>query len=109
MYHEMDEKYSALCINEAIEIIEYQENGYTKNITEMFKKYPYGYYKYFEEILSKNMKGVILKKRLYAIKHFILFGVLTNKKMNTKNIKDTINKLLYIILYIPGIIKSKKF
>lgn len=109
MYHEIDESYKALCINEPIEVIEYQKNGYTKNIKDMFKKAPYGYYKYFEEILAKNMKGVKIKKRLYAIKHFILFGVLTNKKMNTKSIKDKINKIIYVILYIPGVIKSKKF
>jgi glycosyltransferase involved in cell wall biosynthesis len=72
MYHKMDENYKILCINKPIMICEYQESGYTNNIMEQFEKYPYGYYKYFQEILHKNMSGVLLKKRLYAIKHLLL-------------------------------------
>ena len=79
MYHKMDEKYKMACINEPIMICEYQDEGYTKNIMEQFKKYPFGYYMYFKEILHKNMKGVLFKKRLYAIKHFLLFWYLTKK------------------------------
>lgn len=79
MYHKMDEKYNMVCINKPIMICEYQDGGYTKNIMEQFKKNPYGYYMYFKEILHKNMKGVLLKKRLYAIKHFLLFWYLTKK------------------------------
>lgn len=80
MYHKMDEKYKMICINKPIMICEYQDTGYTKNIMEQFKKYPFGYYMYFKEILHKNMKGVLLKKRLYAIKHFLLFWYLTRTK-----------------------------
>lgn len=80
MYHKMDEKYKMICINKPIMICEYQETGYTKNIMKQFKKYPFGYYMYFKEILHKNMKGVLLKKRLYAIKHFLLFWYLTRTK-----------------------------
>ena len=54
------------------------------------------------------MQGVIFKKRLYVIKHYILFGYLT-KKYNKKNVKGFLNKILYYLLYIPGIIKSKRF
>lgn len=109
MYHKMDKKYKVLCINEIIQQGDYIEGGYTKNIVDMLKKYPYGYYKYFEEILGNDMRGVLFEKRVYAIKHYILFGVLTNKKMNVKSIKNVINKILYIILYLPGVIKSKSF
>ena len=34
----------------------------------------------FKEIFHKNMKGVLFKKRLYAIKHFLLFWYLKRKK-----------------------------
>ena len=51
----------------------------------------------------------ILNKRIYVIKHYILFHVISNKKINLKKVKNTSNKLLIIILYLPGIIKSKKF
>ena len=64
MYHKMDEKYKMACINEPIMICEYQDEGYTQNIMEQFKKYPYGYYMYFKEILHKNMKGVLRHKSL---------------------------------------------
>ena len=108
MYYEMDRENELLCFNLPIMICEYQEKGYTKNIVKQFQKYPYGYYKYFAEILEKNMAGVLLSKRLYAIKHYILFSYLT-KQYRSKNIKDVENKILYYILLIPGIIKSKNF
>lgn len=108
MYYEMDKENELLCFNLPIMICEYQEKGYTKNIVKQFKKYPYGYYKYFSEILERNMHGVLLSKRLYAIKHYILFSYLTNQ-YSSKNIKGLENKILYYILLIPGIIKSKKF
>lgn len=108
MYYEIDRENELLCFNLPIMICEYQEKGYTKNIIKQFQKYPYGYYKYFAEILEKNMTGVLLSKRLYAIKHYILFSYLT-KQYSSNNIKDIENKILYYILLIPGIIKSKKF
>lgn len=80
MYHKMDLKYKMICVNEPIMICEYQNEGYSKNIKEQFIKNPYGYFEYFKEILQHDMKGVILKKRLYAIKHYISFWYLTNKK-----------------------------
>ena len=109
MYHKMDENYKILTINKAIEQGSYIEDGYTKNINKTFKAAPYGYYMYFREILQKNMKGVVFSKRMYVIKHYILFSYLTNNKFNDSFIKDKFNRFLYRILYLPGIIKSKKF
>ena len=107
MYHEMDLKYKMICINEPIMICEYQENGYTKNIIKQFKENPYGYYEYFKEILERNMKGVTFNKRLYVIKHYILFTYLTKAKGSHRHIKGTLNKFLYLLLYIPGMIITK--
>ena len=107
MHHQMDEKYKIICINQFIMICEYQEDGYTKNIIKQFKENPYGYYEYFKEILQKDFKNVNFAKRLYAIKHFILFSFLT-KQYKTRYIKDIKNKILYYLLLIPGMIKSKK-
>ena len=36
MYHKMDDNYKILCINEVIEIGDYQDDGYTQNIVETF-------------------------------------------------------------------------
>ena len=107
MYHQMDEKYKMLCVNKPIMICEYQNEGYTRNINKQFIENPYGYFQYFKEILQKDMKGVTFNKRLYAIKHYILFTYLTKNKKSYKNIKNISNKILYLFLYLPGIVKSK--
>ena len=107
MYNKMDEQYKIKCVNEPIIIGDYQANGYTSNILKTFKTSPYGYLKYFEEILQKDFKGVTWNKRLYAIKHYILFLTLTKEKLKLKKVKNLLNKILLILLYIPGRIKSK--
>ncbi len=108
LHHEMDLKYKIKCFNEAIMLCEYRKDGYTKNILKIFQENPYGYYEYFKEILQlHNMKGTPFTKRLYVIKHMILFSYLTKQKIPLKETKEVINKILFIILYIPGIIKTK--
>lgn len=107
MYHEMDQDYKVLCINMPIIIGAYINDGYTKNIKKVFMQNPKGYLKYFEEILNYNTEGILLKKRLYAIKHYILFSYITKKKNIIKSIKGKLNKFLVSILYIPGCIKTK--
>ena len=109
MYHKMDEEYKVMTVNEAIEQGSYIDDGYTKNINKTFKECPYGYYMYFRELLQKEMKDVLLSKRLYIIKHYILFSYLTKNKFDDNFIKDKLNKFLYGILYLPGIMKSRKF
>lgn len=102
MYHQIDLNYDMICINKPIMVCEYQDEGYTKNIVKQFKENPYGYYEYFKEILQRDFSGVKFNKRLYAIKHYILFGYLTNNKENNKYIKGKINKLFFFIMNIPG-------
>lgn len=110
MYHKMDLKYKIKCFNEPIMICEYQEEGYSKNIIEVFKKNPYGYYEYFKEMFSMNLKGILFKKRIYILKHYILFSYLTNKKFaeTLKDVKGRCNRLLFVLMYIPGKIMSIK-
>ena len=110
MYHKMDLKYNMVCINKPIMLCEYQQEGYTRNIIKQFKENPYGYYEYFKEILERDMKDVKFNKRLYAIKHYILFSVLAKKKIKLKTIKNLSNKILILALYLPGkIITNKRF
>ncbi len=45
---------------------------------------------------------------MYAIKHYILFATLTKQKYDLRKIKGFYNKLLIIILWIPGKMKKKK-
>ena len=105
MYHKMDEKYGIKCYNLVIVEGEYLEDGYTNNIIISFKKYPKGYFEYFKEILDKNVKNIKLDKRLYAIKHLILFKVLCGYK-NIK-LKNKLNQVLYYLLLLPGTIVTK--
>ena len=55
------------------------------------------------------MKNVSFQKRLYVIKHYILFAYLSGAKNPIKQIRGTFNKILYIGLYLPGRFFSKKF
>ena len=109
MYHKMDENYKIICVNKPIMICEYQEEGYTKNIKKQFLENPYGYFEYFKEILMrKDFKGITFKKRIYAIKHYILFSYLTKQKINLKEVTKIKDKILIVLLYLPGIIISEK-
>lgn len=106
LYYEMDDDNEMLCFNFPIMICEYQENGYTKNLNKQFKENPIGYYYYFYEILKKDFKGTLWNKRMYAIKHYILFSILSNKKIKLKDVKNNFNRALIILLYLPGKIKT---
>ena len=109
MFNEIDKKYNIVCFNQSVMICEYLDEGYSKNIKKLFLKNPLGHYEYFKQLLNFDMHGVLLNKRLYAIKHYILFSYLTKQKNLLKNVKGFFNKFLIIILYIPGIIKSYLF
>ena len=109
MYHKMDLEHKIKCVNETIMICEYQDGGYSKNISKQFINYPFGYYKYFYEILAyMDTKNIESAKRLYVIKHYILFTYLTRKRLSLK-VKGIENKVLILLLYIPGVIKSRKY
>ena len=56
-------------------------------------------------MLKKDFSGVKWEKRIYIIKHYILFKYLSKQKMDLRK-TSFVNKLLIYILYIPGIIKS---
>ena len=108
LYHKMDLEYNVKCFNKEIMVCEYREDGYSKNLNDMFIKYPYGYFEYFKEMFEQNLKGIKLNKRMYIYKHYILFSILTKQKKILKNVKGSINKLAIAILYIPGAIATKK-
>lgn len=107
MYHKMDLTYQIECVNEPILICEYQQEGYSNNILEVFKKNPYGYLKYFTEMFEHDWNGIYFKKRLYILKHYLLFSHLTNTKPVLKPVKGILNKLLIILLYVPAYVMTK--
>lgn len=106
LHHQMDLKYNVRCYNCVVIEGEYHNDGYTQNIKKVFLENPMGHYMYFREILQRDMKGVRFNKRIYVIKHYILFSTILNKKMELGGLKSFANKALLIILWIPGYIKS---
>ncbi len=109
LHHQMDQKYKIRCYNEVLIEGEYQADGYTSNMNKIFVENPKGFYEYFKEILKLDMSNVILKKRIYVIKHYILFAYLSKSKIKLSDVNSIINKYLIIVMYIPGILKSVLF
>lgn len=106
MFNQMDKSHNIICFNTPIMICEYLNEGYSKNIKNLFLQNPLGHYEYFKQLLSFDMTGVLFSKRLYIIKHYILFSYLSKQKNLLKNAKGFLNKLLIITLYVPGMLKS---
>lgn len=110
MYYRMDESKNGMLIKtRPIMVCEYQEDGYTKGLHQVFKNNPKGYYQFFQEALNYNMNGVLFKRRIYLIKHYILFSHLTNTPFHEmiQSVHGW-NRFLTFFLYIPGIIVSKR-
>ena len=62
---------------------------------------------YFKELLEFDFSQVSMKKRLYVLKHYILYSYLTGNNLDLSTVYNLFNKILLILLYIPGIIKTK--
>ena len=62
---------------------------------------------YFKELLEFDFRQVSMKKRMYILKHYILYSYLTGNGLDLSKVYNFINKVLLILLYIPGIIKTK--
>ena len=97
MYHKMDEDYDIIGINEVLEIGDYKDDGYTSNFLKIYK-----------EILQRSLTGVTFEKRKYIYKHYILFATLSNQKDAILNVNGFINKIIILILWIPGKIMTKR-
>lgn len=108
MYTEMDRYYSVFKHNKVIQLCEYQKNGYTNNIDKIFKQSPYGFYNYYKELLQFDFSKIDFAKRLHILKHYILFTYITSEPLEIDKVADFLNKLLLLILYIPGIVTAKK-
>ena len=108
MYHKMDLDHDIIGINKAIEVGDYLEDGYTKNITHVFKQNPLGYFMYFREILDLDLTGVKFNKKMYLYKHFILFSNLAERSHTIRETKGLFNKFMLTLLWIPGTLATKK-
>ena len=107
LQHRMDLKYNVLCVNKKVMTCEYKEDGYSKNILKIFYQNPKGYYKYFKEIFKQDLSGIMPEKKWYIYKQFVMFAVLSKKIGWIKDVKGLLNKLIVMLLYIPGFILTK--
>ncbi len=62
---------------------------------------------YFKELLEFDFKQVSMKKRMYILKHYILYSYLIGKGLDLSTVYNFMNKVLLVLLYLPGIIKTK--
>lgn len=108
MYNKIDEDYDVICINEAIIIGDYKNDGYVKNKKRVFELAPLGFYEYFKEILKMNLKGIPFSKKMYIYKYYIMFAILSARSDAIKNVKGSFNKIMIIFLWIPISILTRK-
>ena len=108
MYNKIDADYDVICINEAIIIGDYKNDGYVKNKKRVFELAPLGFYEYFKEILKMNLKGISFSKKMYIYKYYIMFAILSARSDAIKNVKGSFNKIMIIILWIPISILTRK-
>ncbi len=108
MYNKIDADYDVICINEAIIIGDYKNDGYVKNKKRVFELAPLGFYEYFKEILKMNLKGISFSKKMYIYKYYIMFAILSARSDAIKNVKGSFNKIMIIFLWIPISILTRK-
>ena len=65
----------------------------------MLYGYPKGYYMYFKELLEFDFSQVSMKKRLYVLKHYILYSYLTGNNLDLSTVYNLSNKILLLLLY----------
>jgi len=109
LYYYLDTQYQGLLFKD-YDIIasSYQEDGYSKNITKLFKKYPQGYYAYFNECLTYIHQKTKLKRKLYFLKQYILFSYLIHLTKKECIKKASKYQFLIAILVIPGYLKAHR-
>ncbi len=108
MYNKIDADYDVICVNEAIIIGDYKDDGYVKNKKRVFELAPLGFYEYFKEILKMNLKGIPFSKKMYIYKYYIMFAILSARSDAIKNVKGSFNKIMIIFLWIPISILTRK-
>ena len=108
LHNEMDKKYNVICFNTPVMICTYLNEGYSQNIKKVFLENPFGYLEYFKQLLDFDMKNVLFSKKIYAIKHYILFSYLTKQKNPLKYIKGFFNQFLFIDQELLKAIYTKK-
>lgn len=107
LYNQIAKNYNYYFINKQIVDGNYENDGYSLNINDIFFKYPKGYYKYYKDVLL--IKGDIKFKKYYSnIKNYLFISHILRYNINKiiKGLKKK-DKLLILLLYLPSLFKYK--
>ncbi|WP_111709651.1 glycosyltransferase family 2 protein [Lutibacter citreus] len=93
LYLQIDKEYTLLCLNEALCVVEYLEDGSTRNIFRQYMKHPKGF-RYSRVIELKYSK--YFKVRFKALIHYISSSIIIKEYNFFKN-----NNFLLTMLALP--------
>ena len=99
IYNRISSKYKFKCSNYVTSYKEYLDQGYSNNYFKLVKRNPLGNMLYYKELFD-------IKKSLYNIYAYILFGIYGKKKLSYM-LKEHPAKIRIILLYIPVYFISK--
>ena len=99
IYNRISSEYKFKCSNFVTSYKEYLDQGYSNNYFKLVKRNPLGNMLYYKELFD-------IKKSLYNIYAYILFGIYGKKKLSYM-VKDHSAKFRIVLLYIPVYFISK--
>lgn len=97
IFNRICKKYKFLCVNEAIQCVQYLEDGYSLNYFNLAKKNPIAHMINYKELYD-------LDKSLYNIAAYNMYSIYA-KYGFWKTIKEHPAKLKCLFMYIPAYIK----
>lgn len=101
LYLQIDKDYELLCLNEVLCIVEYMEDGSTRNIFKQYKRHPKGF-RYSREIELKYSSYSLVK--IKAMIHSISCNI---QLKNYRFLKDNEHKLLTILMLPMGLLLNR--
>jgi glycosyltransferase involved in cell wall biosynthesis len=100
LYLQIDKEYELLCLNEALCVVEYMEDGSTMSIFKQYRKHPKGF-RYSRDIELKHSNYWFVK--LKAIVHRVSCNMLVK---DYRFFKDNEHKLMTLVMLPVGILLS---
>lgn len=98
-YAKLDEKYKLALMNEVVCIVEYMDDGSSKNMLRQYRKNPKG----FSFIRIENMKNpkLTLKRKFKECIHYVSSSIMSNNKLF---LRETPCKVLTIVAIPFGVL-----
>lgn len=97
-YLQIDESYKMLLLNEICVVCDYRNDGYTKNVAKLLKNNPQGY-RYLKGLNYQHSKTI--KKKISEMIKYCCASFMCH---DHKGLKLAPSKLMYVLLYLPGLL-----